>query len=676
MVVNSKSRVLLAVLSLSLLLTIEGSAQVKFVQITDPHIFDDETPEDRENDKEALSAAVQKINERLEQGANYDFVVITGDLGIEALIVKKGTKPSLIDEAATADNLKQKAMELSDILKQSKVKRWMFVAGNNDLDDEQPGTIKYYNSFIEALGGELKDKAVTDLSRDGEVGVSMVNGFSFVGFNDASFKNQNDASRLKCVPEEKEKAADEQDYPIHAKQLGEVQSVHDRLKKADIRLAYIFYHIPEIDDPYLIRLKPDNEDIKAKSSSAQCIGEENIYSPWFVNKRIRDEWNQVVKEEKVKGLFAGHFHDSWRETYLNNHWMRSAAYLSGSLSKLYVCPPLAVKFQENAKEQARGFQEVSIDGDGNILDAAKKNGVHIFWYDQQTKTFNTDFDDEKERQAIDNLKLGQLFENSGRMREAEEAYTKALASNSPLTRQRASEALNGVVAKQSSPWNRYLLTQWPLSPEGSILLTAVILLLLSLAVLSGDKVSFAYRGRPLSPTMTAVSVVTVAISIWILLWLANRFFLRGWKASLSSNVAVLLTALVIALSLGVLQQVLWGRGRGRLLIIPLVDVTEHKLGGTFPQLFSMTREDILLVRNSGMIIPTSPPIIVIGEDAEIVELVESSVGGARGKIIAWFLRKAMRPEYSLRGTLQPAGLGATEGGPNIYRWLSAVEGTG
>src|SRR6185369_15146251 len=72
-----------------LLLTVfwvESSAQVRFVQITDPHLFDEE-PE-ASNNRKALAACVKKINERVDAGFNYQFAVITGDIGVEKIINK------------------------------------------------------------------------------------------------------------------------------------------------------------------------------------------------------------------------------------------------------------------------------------------------------------------------------------------------------------------------------------------------------------------------------------------------------------------------------------------------------------------------------------------------------------------------------------------------------------
>jgi hypothetical protein len=88
-----------------------------------------------------------------------------------------------------------------------------------------------------------------------------------------------------------------------------------------------------------------------------------------VNDEIHQQWKEnVVKNPKVLGLFAGHLHDWRRESY------------SGSLSKLCICPPLATKLQDKSPSQARGFQEVVVEATGNISRT-------IFWFDAANNTF-------------------------------------------------------------------------------------------------------------------------------------------------------------------------------------------------------------------------------------------------------------------------------------------------
>src|SRR5207302_2513616 len=225
----------------------------------------------------------------------------------------------------------------------------------------------------------------------------------FIGFNNASFKNNNDAQRIsldgknadaivartdpqKCEglsTAEKAQAGTSPGTPAElpmtlttAEQLKYVQQIIDRVDSYQARRAYVFYHIPEIDDPYAV-LKP-NYDLLADRKLTPS--DQYALSSWFVDGCVRLRWAKVVKNDKVSGLFAGHFHDWRRETYENFRWLVTPDYSGGTLTKLYVCPPLAIKRQDNQPAQARGFQAVSIDGTGKV-------SANVFWYDAASATF-------------------------------------------------------------------------------------------------------------------------------------------------------------------------------------------------------------------------------------------------------------------------------------------------
>src|ERR1043166_2999727 len=146
-----------------------ASAQITFVQLTDPHLFDD-PPEANEN-RRALMACVTKIDKSTGAGAVYKFVVVTGDIGIEKLIKplvdRKLTTATQeerdsIDQAITL-KITSAAWDVAKIIGQSRVKVWLFLPGNNDLIAEDPGTINYYRDFIAQLRQLLPDKEIIDL---------------------------------------------------------------------------------------------------------------------------------------------------------------------------------------------------------------------------------------------------------------------------------------------------------------------------------------------------------------------------------------------------------------------------------------------------------------------------------------------------------------------------------
>src|SRR3989442_4791108 len=87
-------------LSLACVITVficgAASAQIKFVQITDPHLYDD--GQEANDNKRALMACVTKIDKLIGTGADYKFVVVTGDIGIEKLV-----KPLLAEKKPSSN---------------------------------------------------------------------------------------------------------------------------------------------------------------------------------------------------------------------------------------------------------------------------------------------------------------------------------------------------------------------------------------------------------------------------------------------------------------------------------------------------------------------------------------------------------------------------------------------
>ncbi|MEN3370434.1 MAG: hypothetical protein V7609_2577 [Verrucomicrobiota bacterium] len=335
------------------------AATVDFVQITDPHIFD--CKGDVEGNKEALKWCIKEINGRFGTAADYKFVVVTGDLGLEGL-------PCGGNEKEPGANV-ERAKELADIIKSSKVKQWLFLPGNNDLVGEDPANIGTFHRFIKALKDELPEMQIVDfcpVSGDGITsGVLDVGECRFIGFNNASFKSDDSADKATA---------------FKASQLANVKEVLARVEPdGGFKSAYIFYHIPEIDDPYYAGLDSNHPDFTKRQTRRGEFGKEFMLSAWTVAPEVRSEWNKIVEKEKVKGLFAGHFHSWKRESYDGFDWVKDRAYVSASLPKLRVCPPVASKKQEKEPEQARGFREVSVDCESGQIKS------EIFWYEKMAE---------------------------------------------------------------------------------------------------------------------------------------------------------------------------------------------------------------------------------------------------------------------------------------------------
>ena len=223
--------------ALLLLICWRTSAAITFVQLTDPRLFSGV----QENDQ-ALVACIQKINAR-NRLMHFSFVVLTGDIGIEDLVSTRNRETGrreLKSEACRDRDLKNGAERFAAIIADSEVKKWLFVPGSNDLVDEDPRTIEYYNRFITDVGEALSNRGC------GTDAVNLINvetrnyvidrHCAFIGFNNSSSKGNNLA----------ENAAGWKDA-----QLNEIkkvdQSIREIAAKNEAQLVYIFYHIPEVD---------------------------------------------------------------------------------------------------------------------------------------------------------------------------------------------------------------------------------------------------------------------------------------------------------------------------------------------------------------------------------------------------------------------------------------------
>lgn len=581
---------------LCLLLTCTTHAQVNFVQITDPHIFDDIKEDGSQlDDKAALASFIDRMNQRVveksvEDGGKYDFVAVTGDLGIEQVI--KG----VVDETQRGNKINIAAVELASLIGLSKIETWLFVPGNNDLIEENPANIKYYYQFIKALKEAVKAAPnkiqIIDLcAEDDSSGQAApakkyfpLNNYAFIGFNDASFKNTDlnpDGSPRYGVPP----------VLIHENfdaQMKNVAEVSRQLNEQDHQYVYIFYHIPEIDDPYLVPFNEQQEPIKTRASYTDLFGSPYLYSSWFVKSDVRKEWNKIVANPKVKGLFAGHFHDNKRSTYQNFDWLHSRFYLSDTTRKLHVCPPLALKKQKGKEGQARGFQEVYLDANGEV-------STRTFWLEQAGWNLSAEVAG-VENASLRQLELGRTYEGLNRPSEAEAAYAKAAESNWPPVRQSALGSLKRI-AGQDSFFKRNITT--PLSVTWGAGLTAV-------------------------GTAIATAILTAAglLFIWAIFIPVRRY----WKK----------------------------KGRNKVKIGPISDSPKGSAGLRFEQVLLMVHGRLRTHFKPRKLMKGVPrlPMIASSQSAEVTELVESVAPGALGKYIAMLLKSKNQSQYSIEGVVQ------------------------
>jgi hypothetical protein len=323
------------------------AGQVTFAQLTDAHIFDDGYRQataaalrQAADDRQALHWAVDQVNRAVASGTALDFVVYTGDLGLQNVSMPQ--EPDCGALAATPDpglpqtTLAWAVSEISGEIRELAVRRVFFVAGNNDLRDEEV-TDRRFDCFVARLQTELnarKDQhEIIALHADRAVDV---NGVRISGLNSASFKAQKN-----YVPACKQRAEPGCPQP-QIEALG-------RLARDKTPLL-VFTHVPDLRDPY--RRGPS----------------------WDLPPATQALWQRFVCGSPVIGVFAGHFHDSNQDLYGNNSKTKDLSISDCVTAKTWVAPPLALKNQERTLSRARGFLIATVA-------AGKVSEVRVQWFE-------------------------------------------------------------------------------------------------------------------------------------------------------------------------------------------------------------------------------------------------------------------------------------------------------
>lgn len=330
--------------------------QVTFAQLTDAHLFDEgwrqpvaEAYRQAADNWGALHWSIDRINSTVRSGRSIDFVVYTGDLGLQnvafpasescltkAVHIEPGLPPTP-EESAVNDLLTE--------LDRLTVRTVFFVSGNNDPQDEDASDGRF-DCFVLAL--QQRAQALAEPLRVQKLEPDRsfeLKGFHLLGINSASFK----------------KAANYQNVCVPRVQIGALQQLLDGAcpqnevgllrHQVDVGApTLLFTHVPDLKDPF--RQQP----------------------AWDLDTRVRRAWEQEAARDNVLGIFAGHFHDSNRSLYGTSAGVSHLAVEGRVAGKTYVAPPLAVKNQVGKVENARGFLLASVKRTGIA-------GVEVQWFD-------------------------------------------------------------------------------------------------------------------------------------------------------------------------------------------------------------------------------------------------------------------------------------------------------
>ena len=233
--------------------------------------------------------------------------------------------------------------------------------------------IKESNLTLVDFRPESKNKTFGKFSP----GTYKIGDLLFVGFDNSFFKNNNTFKKF----------LDGKGNVLPSEEVTEythLSTLNELIKKSSAKYAYVFYHIPEVDDPWMVKFSSDSKAKGGDNVVSKRLREAHFLSPvlakevyphssWTVADKIRKLWESIVtnKEFKtpiVKGLFAGHFHDNQKSVYKNFGWIRTKGYKKEILDKLYISPSISVKnqFEYGTKDRARGGQLITINNKGEV----------------------------------------------------------------------------------------------------------------------------------------------------------------------------------------------------------------------------------------------------------------------------------------------------------------------
>lgn len=457
---------------------------ITFVHWTDPHVFDagkgrhaEGVREEELDDWAAFHWAVLETNRMvLAEHRDIDFVVITGDFGLENVLLKGeegkplpaclAGKPGVegpIEMVPMSNAVAEVARELDALL----VKQVYLVPGNNDLRCENANDLSRWQEFVSGLQDELKSRhQKIQVTRGGkkEIVVSpgtvaiddladltakdkppVVNGITLVGMNSAFFKSHDNKG------DEKIKAAADSAIPKEIDRIG---------KQINPGNSYlIFTHIPDLKDPF------PGPDKKLKDS-------------WKLPKRTHDDWKKILSQSELLGVFAGHFHIAKRDLYPHNF-----AYSDPdptTAAKFWLAPPLAEKYQWRSPpvETARGMLFVSLSANGDTRvngDGDPKVQSSAIWYSA--------VDQKAAIAGDDKLAQARAAEHDGQWDDAAAKYLSVLSTAGVDTRTQEA-AMGGYLRAREqmrSWWWQSPLAHWFYLNGMALLYTAAIVLVLIVA---------------------------------------------------------------------------------------------------------------------------------------------------------------------------------------------------
>jgi len=359
---------------------------VTFVHATDPHLLVDNTnkssvPRQRELNAGILKDLFQWMDGAGKTRGNLKGFILTGDFDADPCWLRPAgqPEPKTVDDCLKVDATwrTDQVARVATALAASPIADIYVVPGNNDIANEVAtgAALAFFNKFMDDVQTQIASKNPSiHLVNLGRCSASVDDAACYADVHDTNY-------RLIALPSYSFK-----NYRPGAFLANSVEQEHQMERFARLvadavkggRKVIVVTHIPEIDDPFTMAQERFDA---VKPTPSGGVPDTSVWSTWNVSKKVLDTWKGVLASDNVAGVLAGHLHDSHKEIYRQPYpWATSTGYRD--FRKLFLAPPLAVKYQDASPIQARGFSLVHLQ--------AQALTTELYWYEDQSHTFVAD----------------------------------------------------------------------------------------------------------------------------------------------------------------------------------------------------------------------------------------------------------------------------------------------
>ena len=333
-----------------------------FAHLSSLWLFDENSGS---SNRRAFADAIQKLNS-VGETQPIRFAVVTGSLGLRDIFLKQTAKPACAFSNFGPDRVAT-AAALADSINDSHIPIWLFLPGRDDRLQGCSDPLSAYQQLLAEVRRQLGPRGgrqVVNLSDSPfSPGSVAVIGLDSSGFDGAQ--------------------------PVNEAVL---QALATALKNRAEKTIVLATSSPRVGG-----FKRGADDTP----------------PWNLSAEGQNSWSSIIGDDRVQVVLAGDVDSADSQSYRDFRGLFRPSFLSGDITRLYIAPPLGARSPSIPEDYPRGYEVLRLT-----------NGVvtsrTFYWKESDG------FRSEPGSEAALWMRAGEIYEQSGRLSEAETWYRKAL----------------------------------------------------------------------------------------------------------------------------------------------------------------------------------------------------------------------------------------------------------